>query len=61
LSPIDGFDDDGALSLEGNIAESGVLGNKKIAGLSASVYLMPDFLNWYRVLCSFRGDFWSHW
>jgi hypothetical protein len=24
-------------------------------------YLMSDFLNWNRVLFSFRGDFWSHW
>jgi hypothetical protein len=34
---------------------------KKITGLSASVYLMPDFLNWNRVLFGFRGDFWSRW
>jgi hypothetical protein len=34
---------------------------KKITGLSASVYLMFDFLNWNRVLFSFRGNFWSHW
>jgi hypothetical protein len=33
---------------------------KKITELSASVYLMPDFLNWNRILLSFRGDFWSH-
>jgi hypothetical protein len=33
---------------------------KKITVLSASVYLMPDFLNLNRVLFSFRGDFWSH-
>jgi hypothetical protein len=30
---------------------------KKIIGLNASVYLMPDFLNWNRVLFGFRGDF----
>jgi hypothetical protein len=30
-------------------------------GLSANDYLMSDFLNWNRVLFSFRGDFWSHW
>jgi hypothetical protein len=29
--------------------------------ISANVYLMPNFLNWNRVLFSFRGDFWSHW
>jgi hypothetical protein len=34
---------------------------KKITELSASVNLMPDFLNWNKVLFSFRGDFWSHW
>jgi hypothetical protein len=34
---------------------------KEITGLSASVCLMPNFLNWNRVLFSFRGDFWSHW
>jgi hypothetical protein len=34
---------------------------KKITRLNASVYLMPDFLNWNRVLFSFRGNFWSHW
>jgi hypothetical protein len=34
---------------------------KKITGLSANVYLTPNFLNWNRVLFSFRGDFWSHW
>jgi hypothetical protein len=30
---------------------------KKITELSASVYLMPDFLNWGKVLFSLRGDF----
>jgi hypothetical protein len=30
---------------------------KKIAGLSANVYLMPNFLNWNRVLFRFMGDF----
>jgi hypothetical protein len=34
---------------------------KEIIELSANVYLMPDFLNWNKVLFSFRGDFWSHW
>jgi hypothetical protein len=34
---------------------------KRITELSASVYLMPDFLNWNKVLFGFRGDFWSHW
>jgi hypothetical protein len=34
---------------------------KKITELSASVYLMPNFLNRNRILFSFRGDFWSHW
>jgi hypothetical protein len=34
---------------------------EKITELSASVYLMPDFLNWDKVLFSFRGDFWNHW
>jgi hypothetical protein len=33
---------------------------KKITELSANVYLMPDFLNWNKVLFSFRGGFWSH-
>jgi hypothetical protein len=32
-------------------------GIKKITGLSANVYLMPYFLNWNKVLFSFRGDF----
>jgi hypothetical protein len=30
---------------------------KKITELNASVYLMPDFLNWGKVLLSLRGDF----
>jgi hypothetical protein len=30
---------------------------KKITELSASVDLMPDFLNWGKVLFSLRGDF----
>jgi hypothetical protein len=34
---------------------------KKITGLSANVYLMPNFLNWNRILFGFRGDFWRHW
>jgi hypothetical protein len=34
---------------------------KKIKGLSANVYLMPNFLSWKRILLGFRGDFWSHW
>jgi hypothetical protein len=34
---------------------------KEITELSANVYLMPDFLNWNKVLFNFRGDFWSHW
>jgi hypothetical protein len=34
---------------------------KKITGLSASAYLMPDFLNWGKVLFSFRGYLLSHW
>jgi hypothetical protein len=34
---------------------------KKIAELSAGVYLVPDFLNWGKVLFGFRGDFLSHW
>jgi hypothetical protein len=28
---------------------------KEITELSASAYLMPDFLNWGKVLFSFRG------
>jgi hypothetical protein len=29
--------------------------------INANDYLMSDFLNWNRVLFSFRGDFWSNW
>jgi hypothetical protein len=29
--------------------------------LIADAYLMPDFLNWGKVLFSFRVDFLSHW
>jgi hypothetical protein len=41
--------------------KSGSLKVKKITELSASAYLMPNFLNWGKVLFSFRGDFLSHW
>jgi hypothetical protein len=34
---------------------------KRIAELSAGVYLVPDFLSWSKVLFGFRGDFLSHW
>jgi hypothetical protein len=33
---------------------------KEIIELSAGAYLMPDFLNWGKVLFSFKGDFLSH-
>jgi hypothetical protein len=46
-----------------NIAESRVehWGMKRIAELSAGVYLMPDFLDRGKVLFGFRGNFLSHW
>jgi hypothetical protein len=34
---------------------------KRIAELSAGVYLRPDLLNRGKVLFGFRGDFLSHW
>jgi hypothetical protein len=33
---------------------------KKITELSACAYLMPDFLNWGKVLFRFRGDFFGY-